>query len=43
MYNYPNLFIYLFLTGTDNWTEFTNVLDVPKDAERIAFGILLKG
>ncbi|CAB4396223.1 unnamed protein product [Rhizophagus irregularis] len=31
------------IKGTDNWTEFTNVLDVPKDAERIAFGILLKG
>ncbi|GBB87599.1 hypothetical protein RclHR1_14070006 [Rhizophagus clarus] len=31
------------IKGTGNWTEFANVLDVPKDALNISFGILLSG
>lgn len=31
------------ITGTAEWTAYAVVLDVPADAEKIAFGILLNG
>jgi hypothetical protein len=37
------IYYYFFLTGTGDWTEFSNVLEVPKDAQKISFGILLSG
>lgn len=41
---YSNLLLlFFFLTGTGDWTEFADVLDVPEDAVTIAFGILLSG
>jgi hypothetical protein len=31
------------LQGTTDWTPFTILLDVPKDARAITFGLLLRG